>query len=135
MLRRGTHFSAGELSSLADAVANPLLKQTELKLLAELDAKCTPRLLKWARHIGNGVSDLVNFLDPQAMILGGNTKVVNQMFLYAMELAITESLVPLPQERDFHLIPAHSTLDCVAYGAGLSAIETFLLTTAASMED
>lgn len=120
-LYRGVHFAAGELD--LDMAPRGIFsgESHHVALLAEPEAPLTPLLEDLAASVGRSIAHAVNFLDPHAVILGGDQVFRNQAFLQAVQRAMQSSLIPIAG-RDVRVLASTLGDRAVAKGAALAAI-------------
>jgi len=122
-LYRGVHFGAGELDSGLAPSDQYHGSNEDLDTLANADAPLTPMLEKLADAVGVTLAHLVNFLDPQAVILSGSQRINNLEFLAAAQRTLRNILIPIP-DRTIKLLSSPIGPEAVAHGAAWAAIES-----------
>lgn len=95
-LHRGVHFGAGEVDDFIEPNPSEYVTPDQLKLLAQPDAPLTPELTRIGNDLAHTMSSVVNLIDPEAVILGGNVTISNTQIQKAIESAINQTIVSLP---------------------------------------
>ncbi|GAB4188780.1 MAG: ROK family transcriptional regulator [Phycisphaeraceae bacterium] len=97
-LYRGTHFSSGEID--ASLEPSPESRQCvtpeQLQMLADPDGPMPMGVDKVIHDLAATMSSVVNLIDPEAVVLGGNVCIANRHAVKALETAINSMIVPLP---------------------------------------
>lgn len=123
-LHRGTHFGAGEVDDTLEP--NPSdtdhVTPEQLAALAEPDAPMTPELTEITSGIATTMASVVNLIDPEAVILGGNVCIANQQAVKNIESVINRTIVPIPNR--FVEVRTSTFVDHGnSMGAAIAAIE------------
>ncbi len=95
-LHRGVHFGAGEVDAILDPDPTECVTPDQLELLAEPDGPLTPELIRIGTDLGHTMASVVNLIDPEAVILGGNVIITNKQVLKTIESVINQTIVSLP---------------------------------------
>ncbi len=124
---RGAHCAAGELERRN--IPKLDLKREEAEALgenlADKDAPLTPLMSELAKALGHYLAPVVDLLDPEAIVLGGDCPLVNRPFLALVEGWINRLTLSL-QGRRIRILPSHLGDSGVACGAALRMVETGL---------
>lgn len=116
-------FAAGPSLAARLAAVQPQFTGTarEVLALAESgDCRATAVVSSAGQALGAAVGQLVNMLDPQAVVLGGGLGSTQGAFRQAVELAMREGIWS-DLHRDLPLASAHLGDDSALVGAALSA--------------
>ncbi len=123
-LYRGTHFGAGEVDALLEPSPSDSDNVTleQLAVLADLDGQITPELTEITSDLATTMASVVNLIDPEAVILGGNVSIANKQAVKTIESVINRTIVPLPNR--FVEVRASTFVDHGnSMGAAIAAIE------------
>ncbi len=123
-LYRGTHFGAGEVDATLEPSPSDhdVVTPDQLAQLASEDAPITPELSKIISGLAVPMSSVVNLIDPEAVILGGNVSITNKKAVQTIETAINRTIVPVPNR--FVEVRASTFVDQgSSMGAAIAAIE------------
>lgn len=124
---RGSRFAAGELDRIeiphlhVDTAEGHRLKA----LLADENGILTPNLTEIAKFLGDYLTPVVDLLDPEAIVLGGDWPLVNRSFLSLLEGWIQRLVIPV-KGRHVAVLPSRLGSSGVACGAALRIVETGL---------
>lgn len=127
-LYRGAHFGAGEIDAflanqtVGDADTLGHLTDAEVIALARSDADLSENLQTIGRRIGTMLSAIVDLLDPQAVILGGNVCLNNHAMIELVQQELNQRLVKLPGRRVI-VRPSEWMEHGVTMGAAISAAD------------
>ena len=125
---RGAHFAAGELDESMLPPKSPIEGQEQIDALRDPDAPLPDALRQWARDVGRALSRLTNFIDPEAIVLGGSLAIRNRSFLAEATDQMHQLLIPIKAHRTINLLPSAFGDDCVSVGAAITAAEEAYLT-------
>jgi len=95
-LFRGVHFGAGEVDAILEPTPSECVTPKQLEMLADPNAPITPELDRIALQLGKTMSSVVNLIDPQAVVLGGNVTIANKRVMKLIESIINGTIVSLP---------------------------------------
>lgn len=124
-LYRGTHFASGELDP-GFAPPTPVAgEQRDIEILAQPDAPLSNYLADLAQRVGVTLGHIVNFLDPQAVIIGGDQRIANSAFIAAVSSHTASRLIPV-RRRGADVRASILGETAVAYGAALAAMDRAL---------
>lgn len=121
-LHRGSCFAAGEIDSLLDHDDQVVVTAHDLLEIAKPDGELTPALERLSVRLGRVLASLWNVIDPEVVVLGGNTQIVNQRMLKSMTKQIGESTIKVPR-REVDIRPGDLREHGVAHGGTIVAIE------------
>jgi len=121
-LYRGTHFGAGEVDRVIEFNRIERVTPDQLEQMSKEEGEVTPGLEKIAVSLATTIASVVNLIDPQAIILGGNVSINNRQMVRAIEREMNRMLVPLPN-RFVHVRPSKFDDHGISMGAAISAIE------------
>ncbi len=124
---RGAYFAAGEL----DRTSMPSLDLTQAEAenlgatLADAEAELTPLSAELAKALGRYLVPVVDLLDPEALVLGGDCPLLNRQFLKLLEDWVQRQTISL-QARRIRILHSRLTDTAVACGAALGIVESGL---------
>jgi predicted NBD/HSP70 family sugar kinase len=123
-LYRGTHFGAGEVDPSLEPSASETDRVTpeQLAVLADPDGPITAELMKITSSLAATMASVVNLIDPEAVILGGNVSLANKQAMKNIESVINSTIVPLPN-RNVEVRASTFVDHGNSVGAAISAIE------------
>ena len=121
-LHRGVHFGAGEVDAILDPDPSECVTPDQLGLLAKHDGPLTPALTRIATDLGHTMASVVNLIDPEAVILGGNVIITNKQVLKTIESVINQTIVSLPNRYVEARCSTYSDFGS-SMGAAFAAIE------------
>lgn len=124
---RGAHFAAGELDRRNIPKVDLIPEEAEVVggHLAEEDAPLTPLMSELAKAIGQYLAPVVDLLDPEAIVLGGDSPIINRAFLALLGGWIDRLTISL-QGRNVRIVPSEMGNASVSCGAALRVVETEL---------
>jgi predicted NBD/HSP70 family sugar kinase len=122
---RGAHFAAGELAAGLKPRGDLLADEPDLACLAQPDADLTPTLQVLAQSVGSTLADIVNLLDVEMVVIGGNCNIANASFLRAVQTQTELMLIPVPG-RTIQVIGSKLGDDTVARGAAIASCRAAL---------
>ncbi len=123
---RGSHYAAGEVFSL---VNNEECTRTTLEVvqsLADPDAPMNDTTLGLARHIAKIIVTLVEVIDPQAVLLGGNLNIRSDAMIAEIQNQLNQKLEVLTK-RKVSIRPSVLGNSGVAIGAAIATIDEVLI--------
>lgn len=123
-LYRGTHYGAGEVDDTLEPSPSDTDRVTpeQLAILADPDKPITDELTKITSGLALPMASVVNLIDPEAVILGGNVRITNKQAVKTIESVINRTIVPLPNR--FVEVRASTFVDHGnSVGAAIAAIE------------
>ncbi|MAX27035.1 MAG: hypothetical protein CMJ19_21280 [Phycisphaeraceae bacterium] len=124
-VHRGCQFAAGEIGQRLFPQISQKGTLSDLKVLADADAPISPWLSHVCQEIGLTIAALVNLLDPQAVLLAGDSAIANRAFIQEMQKQINQQRIgTLPELLEVHTC-AFSTQSC-ARGAALATRDAML---------
>lgn len=108
---------------VAEAGGNPEDVQGEhvARLLAKGDPVASSLLTEMAHHIGVGLNNLVNVLDPEVIVIGGGLSDIGDQFYDAIRRGFDEVMVDRMRRPTIPIVGAHHGGLAGALGAGLLA--------------
>jgi predicted NBD/HSP70 family sugar kinase len=124
-VHRGCQFAAGEIGQRLIPQISQKGSLSDLKVLADAQAPISPWLSHVCQEVGLTIAALVNLLDPQAVLLAGDSPIANRAFIQEMQKQINQQRIgTLPQPLDVYTC-AFSTQSC-ARGAALATRDAML---------
>jgi len=124
---RGVHFGAGEITPTLQPDKQGLhISVDSLKTLEQSDGALNDELQAFADKLGMAIAPVVNLMDPQAVVLGGDIVWRNQRMLAAIKKSMNQQLVNVPQ-RQVQLLTSRFEDNGTAIGAALFAIDQALI--------
>ncbi len=125
-LYRGSHFAAGEVDTLLEAERYANLSQEQIRLMAEKDAPISDVMKRLASQTGRTLTAVVDLIDPQAVVLGGNLAIANLKMIAEIEREMNSQLVKVPNREV--AVRASELGDLgVSMGAAIAAIDAALI--------
>ena len=126
-LFRGPHFAVGEINPPADVEHEPsdVITEEELIELAKPDGALPKSLDSFVMRIAGTLSEVVDLLDPQAIILAGNLNLRNKKVIDAVETEINQRIVTL-HNRYVSIRPTALMDQGICTGAALVSLEKAL---------
>ena len=125
-LYRGTHYGAGEIDALLDSQPQGKVTAKQLNQLAKPDGPLTEDLRQMAKHIAATLTAMVDLIDPQAVIHGGNVAINNRRMVEAIQTEVNNQIVPLPN-RSIMIRPSLLLDQGVSMGAAIAAVDAAVL--------
>lgn len=124
---RGARFAAGELDRIDVPHLSLNAAETEqlMNALAHDTGPVTPGLAEIAKFLGDYLTPVVDLLDPEAIVLGGDWPVVNENFISLLGGWIDRLVIPVKGRR-VKVLPSQVGSTGVACGAALRIVETGL---------
>ncbi len=124
-LYRGTHFAAGEVDTLLEAEPHIKISREQLRLMAKPDAPIDDTMRRVARQAGRTLTAVVDLIDPQAVLLGGNMAISNRQMIAEIGREMNKKLVKVPN-REVSIRPSGLVDRGVSVGAAIAAIDAAL---------
>jgi len=127
-LFRGPHFAVGEINPPVDMDHEPsdVITEEELIELAKPDGQLLDSLMPFVMRIAATLSDVVDLMDPQAIILAGNLNLRNTNVIGAIEAEINQRIVTL-RDRFVRVRPTALMDQGTCTGAALASLEKALM--------
>ncbi len=127
-LFRGPHFAVGEINPPIDLDHEPsdVITEEELIELAKLDGQLPKSLDSFVMRISATLSDVVDLMDPQAIILAGNLNIRNTKVITAIETEVNQRIVSL-RNRFVSIRPTALMDQGICTGAALASLEKALV--------
>lgn len=123
---RGQHFASGEIDVLLDDPPLDNVTAGVLLQLSEPDTAMTPELETIALRLARTMSVVVDLIDPQAVILGGNVELANQAVIECIAGSINKSIIPV-QGREVVVRASKYTTHGVPVGASCRVLDAVML--------
>lgn len=126
-LFRGPHFAVGEINPPADVKHEPsdVITEEDLIELAKPDGGLSKSLEPFVMRIADTLSEVVDLLDPQAIILAGNLSLRNTNVIDAIEAKVNQRIVSL--HNRYVSIRTTALMDQgICTGAALASLEKAL---------
>ncbi len=126
-LFRGPHFAAGEINPPADVAHEPsdVITEEDLIVLAKPDGELPESLNPFVMRIADTLSEVVDLLDPQAIVLAGNLSLRNTKVIDAIEAEVNQRIVSL-HNRYVSIRPTALMDQGICTGAALASLEKAL---------
>jgi len=125
-LYRGSHFAAGEVDSLLEAERYADISRDHIQQLANKDEPLNDVMKLLARQTGRTLTAVVDLIDPQAVVLGGNLAIANQQMIAEIGREMNNELVKVPN-REVDVRPSELGDIGVSMGAAIAAIDSALI--------
>ena len=125
-LYRGSHYAAGEIDSMLEAEPYAKTSYEQLRLLAEPDSSVDDEMRHLARQVGRTLTPVVDLLDPQAVVLGGNLGICNRQMIDEIAREMNQNLVKVPN-REVSIHPSELIDRGISMGAAIAAIDAALV--------
>ncbi len=124
---RGACFAAGELDRATIPKMDLTVEEAEelAAMLADEKAPLTALGTELAKVLGRYLAPVVDLIDPEALVLGGDYPLVNRLFLSLVEDWIRRRTIAL-QGREIKILPSELGQNGVAIGAALRVVENEL---------
>ncbi|WP_428387019.1 ROK family protein [Mucisphaera sp.] len=123
---RGQHFASGEIDALLDNDPLEAVTASQLLQLADAKAPLTPELETIAARLARTMSIVVDLLDPQALIIGGNVDLANQVVIERIAESINTGIIPI-KGRDIVVRGSRYTTHGVPVGASCRVLDAVML--------
>ncbi|MCC6579462.1 MAG: ROK family transcriptional regulator [Phycisphaeraceae bacterium] len=123
---RGCHFAAGELDRGFAPESEQRAGAEDLAILADEHAPLSPFLVNLAENVGRCLGHLLNLLDPQAILLGGDQPLANIGFRDAVRMEVDQRLIPIRGRKPDVRLASFAQFG-VTTGAAMAALDHALL--------
>ncbi|MEQ9455029.1 MAG: ROK family protein [Phycisphaeraceae bacterium] len=123
---RGQHFASGEIDALLDNDPLESVTASQLLQLAEPSAPLTPELETIAARLARTMAIVVDLLDPQALIIGGNVDLANEAVIARIAESINTGIIPI-QGRNIVVRGSRYTTFGVPVGASCRVLDAVML--------
>jgi predicted NBD/HSP70 family sugar kinase len=124
-VHRGAAFASGELDPiLRPNIKRPIL-ENEMAILGDPDAPIPTSLKQLALRLAKSFTPLINLLDPQAILLSGNTPWVNKSFIHELSETCGKQMLNVPG-RTLDILPVSVKQHAVSFGSALAVIDADL---------
>ncbi len=127
-LFRGPHFAVGEINPPVDINHEPsdIITEEELIELAKPNGQLLASLEPFVMRIAATLADVVDLMDPQALILAGNLNLRNTKVIGAIETEINQRIVTI-RDRYVRVRPTALMDQGICTGAALTSLEKALM--------
>ena len=122
---RGAHFAAGEFDTCLSPRRDLIAAEEDLAALASEETPLSQTLQVLAQAVGTTLAALINFLDVEMVVLGGNCNIINKSFLAGVREQ-TESLLIAVPGRTVRVVGSQIRGEAVAFGAAIAASDAAL---------
>jgi predicted NBD/HSP70 family sugar kinase len=119
---RGAHFAAGELDTGLMPRRDLVAEESDMVGLATPNGTLSDTAKELAQSAGATLASLVNFLDAEMIVIGGNSNISNTKFLAAVNKQMEPQLVQVPG-RVIRVVVSQVRDEAVALGAAIAACE------------
>ena len=119
---RGRYSAAGEMDATMAPDIFSLDNGDILRLLALKDAPLPESLHPFIDSLGHSIARIINFLDPEAVIIGADVILQNTLFLNRLTSVVNRQLLAVPH-RHTAVLPATLNDHSVAIGASIAVTE------------
>jgi predicted NBD/HSP70 family sugar kinase len=123
---RGAHYAAGEVDTLVKGVDHEVISEHTLAQIAEPGTPLSDEMRSLARQVGRTLTPIVEMIDPEAVVLGGNVNIANKEMVAEIERLVADQLGKAPQ-RMVCVRPSPLGDRGVSTGAAIAAIDVALL--------
>jgi len=124
-LYRGSHFAAGEVDTRLEAERYADISREHMQLLASEDEPLNDVMTRLALQTGRTLTAVVDLIDPQAVVLGGNPAIANKQMIAEIGRVMNNGLVNVPN-REVAVRPSQLGDIGVSMGAAVAVIDAAL---------